>query len=92
MGAKVQAFSLNKLTYRGCQACMACKTGSETCVMKDDLAKVLKAVSQCDILVLASPIYYGDLSSQLKAFVDRTFSFLTADYTANPHPRSSCSG
>ena len=87
LGAKVQAFSLNKLTYRGCQACMACKTGGlETCVLKDDLAKILEAVVRCDILVLASPIYYGDLSSQLKAFVDRTFSFLTADYTTNPHP------
>lgn len=86
LGAKVQAFSLNKLTFRGCQACMACKTGSETCVLKDDLAKVLEAVGRCDILVMASPIYYGDISSQLKAFVDRTFSFLSADYTTNPHP------
>lgn len=86
LGAKVQKFSLNKLNYRGCQACMGCKTGSETCVLKDDLTKVLEAIHQCHVLVLASPIYYGDLSSQMKAFIDRTFSFLAADYTTNPHP------
>jgi multimeric flavodoxin WrbA len=86
LGAKVQTFSLNKLTYRGCQACMVCKTRLETCVLKDDLEKVLEAIHQCDILVLATPIYYGDISSQMKAFIDRTFSFLVPDYITNPNP------
>jgi len=36
--------------------------------------------------VIASPTYYGDLSSQLKAFIDRTFSFLVPDYQTNPNP------
>ena len=26
LGAKIQTFELNKLNYRDCQACMACKT------------------------------------------------------------------
>ncbi|MCX7815939.1 MAG: flavodoxin family protein [Syntrophales bacterium] len=85
-GARVKIFQLNKLNFRGCQACMACKTKSEHCIQKDDLEKVLKAVEGCDVLVLASPIYYGDVSSQLKAFIDRTYSFLKSDYTTNPEP------
>jgi multimeric flavodoxin WrbA len=35
------------------------------------------------ILVLASPLYYWDISSQLKAFVDRTFSYPVADFITN---------
>lgn len=85
-GATVRIFHLNKLNFRGCQACMACKTKYEYCVQKDDLEKILKAVADCDVLVLASPVYYGDVSSQLKAFIDRTFSFLKDDYTTNPQP------
>lgn len=86
LGAKVQTYTLNRLTFRGCQACMACKTRAEECVLKDDLQEVLEAVKSCDVLVLASPIYYGDVSSQMKAFIDRTFSFLKNDYTTNPQP------
>ncbi|MCX7635470.1 MAG: NAD(P)H-dependent oxidoreductase, partial [Syntrophales bacterium] len=52
----------------------------------DDLQDVLAAVMACDVLVMASPIYYGDVSSQMKAFIDRTFSFLKSDYTTNPDP------
>jgi multimeric flavodoxin WrbA len=86
LGSEVKTFALNKLKYRGCQACMTCKTRLDRCVLKDDLSDVLEAVRESDILVIASPTYYGDLSSQLKAFIDRTFSFLVPDYQTNPNP------
>jgi multimeric flavodoxin WrbA len=85
-GAQVQSFELNKLSYRGCQACMSCKTKLDHCVLKDDLAEVLDAVRGADILVMASPVYYGEVSSQLKGFIDRTFSYLKPDYVTNPSP------
>jgi len=86
MGAEVKTFSLNKLQYKGCQACMACKTKLDRCVQKDDLTEILDAVRDADILVLATPVYYGDVSAQLKAFIDRTFSYLVPDYATNPNP------
>jgi multimeric flavodoxin WrbA len=79
-GANVQSWVLNKLNFRGCQACYGCKGKSDKCIIEDDLAEVLEAVRHCDILVLASPVYYGDVSSQLKAFIDRNYSFLVPDY------------
>lgn len=83
LGASVRTFALNQFKYRGCQGCMGCKNESEKCVLEDDLTEVLDAVYEADVLVLASPVYYGDVSSQLKAFIDRTFSFLVSDYTVN---------
>ncbi len=79
-GSKVQYFNLNTLNYKGCQACMACKSGSEKCVMPDDLTDVLDSVAEADLLVLATPVYFGDVSAQLKAFIDRTFSYLVPDF------------
>jgi multimeric flavodoxin WrbA len=79
-GAKVQSWVLNKLNFRGCQACYGCKDKSDKCVIKDDLTEVLDTVPNSDMLVLASPVYYGDVSAQLKAFIDRTYSFLVPDY------------
>ncbi len=79
-GATVQKFVLNKLKYRGCQACMTCKTKLDRCVLKDDLTAVLDAVRAADLLVLATPVYYGDITSQLKGFVDRSYSYLAPDF------------
>lgn len=85
-GAEVTTYVLNKLNYRGCQACYACKTTHDRCVLKDDLGEVLEAVRAADVLVLATPVYYGDIPGQMKSFIDRTFSFLVPDYITNPSP------
>ena len=84
LGAQVKTFVLNKLDFRGCQGCMACKTKLDRCVLEDDLTGVLDAVRETDVLVLASPVYFWDISSQLKTFIDRTFSYLVPDFMTNP--------
>ena len=76
LGANVQTFMLNKLDFKGCQACEACKTKSDQCVIKDDLAVVLESVKNTDVLVVATPIYMADVSAQLKTFVDRCYSYV----------------
>ena len=83
LGAEVTTFALNDLNYRGCQGCMACKTKLDGCALKDDLSPVLETVREADVLVMASPVYFGDVSSQLKGFIDRTYSFLAPDYLTN---------
>jgi multimeric flavodoxin WrbA len=84
LGAEVQTFALNKLTYRGCQACMACKTTLDRCVLKDDLTAVLDSLRDADLLVMATPVYFSDVPSQMKGFIDRLYSFLVDDYRTNP--------
>jgi multimeric flavodoxin WrbA len=83
-GAEVTTFVLNSLEFRGCQGCMLCKTELDRCALKDDLTEVLDDVRETDILVLASPVYYWDVSGQLKCFLDRTFSYLVPDFITNP--------
>lgn len=86
LGAETQTFELNRLTYRGCQACYACKKGREDCVLNDGLTEVLAVVQDADAVVLATPVYYGDITAQLKGFIDRTYSYLVPDYLTNPQP------
>jgi multimeric flavodoxin WrbA len=86
LGAETTTFVLNELSSMGCQGCYVCKTKLDKCVLKDDMEKVLDTVQQADALVLASPVYYGDITSQLKCFVDRSFSYLKPDYITNPQP------
>ncbi len=83
-GAETHSFALNTLTFKGCQACRACKKTSEACVLRDDLTEVLEAVRKAEMIVLASPVYFGDVSGQMKLFIDRMYSFLTPDFHSNP--------
>ena len=60
--------------YKGCISCMACKIkgkSSRVCKYKDALLPVLHEASEADGLVLASPIYMGDRTAMLQAFVER---------------------
>jgi len=86
LGVQVRTFELNRLSYRGCQGCYACKSTLDHCVLQDDLTEVLAAVQEAELLVLASPVYYGDVTAQLKGFIDRTFAYLKPDYPTNPEP------
>ena len=84
LGAEVQTFALNKLKFRGCQGCMTCKTKLDKCVLNDELTEVLEAIRETDILAMASPTYFAEVSSQLKGFIDRTYSYFVPDYRTNP--------
>lgn len=86
LGGRIRLFELNKLNYRGCQACMLCKTKLDGCALNDDLAPVLKEAAEAEVLVVATPVYYGDVSSQLKGFLDRTYSYLKPDYLTAASP------
>lgn len=79
-GGSVTRFYLNQLEAKGCQACGACKGTSEVCVVKDDLAEVLETVKAAEVIIMASPVYWGDISAQLKIFIDRTYSYLTPGF------------
>lgn len=84
LGAQVERFRLSALTYQGCTACLACKTTSEHCVLEDDLTPVLDALTEADTFLLAVPLYFLDMPSQVKALVDRWFSFLKPGHLTRP--------
>ncbi|MDY6824782.1 MAG: flavodoxin family protein [Thermodesulfobacteriota bacterium] len=85
-GASVHRYALNKMDYRGCQACMACKTKVERCVLKDDLSETIEAVRASDAVVVATPVYFGDVTAQLKGFIDRTYSYFVPDFLTSTQP------
>jgi multimeric flavodoxin WrbA len=85
-GLETRSFFLNDLTYRGCYACYACKQNAESCILDDSLTPVLEAVAGADVVVFASPVYFGDVTGQFKLFFDRTFSYFTPDYRTASNP------
>jgi len=75
-GAETESVHLYDLDYKGCTSCFACKmAGNPTrgrCVMKDGLAPVLdRIVDGVDVLVLGSPVYFGNVTGQMRCFMER---------------------
>jgi multimeric flavodoxin WrbA len=85
-GAKTELIHLYDLDYKGCISCFACKTiGGKSygkCSVKDDLTPVFKKVEKADAVVLGSPIYYGNVSGEMKSFMERLL-FPFTEYSIN---------
>lgn len=71
---EVKTVRLYGLDYKGCMSCMACKIkgrASNVCKFKDALTPVLEDIAEADGLVLGSPIYFGDVTGQMRTFLER---------------------
>jgi len=80
LGGVVESFTLSDLDYNGCVNLFQCKNGLSHCGQTDDLTPVLEAIAESQVLVLASPVYFTNLSGQLKLVIDRFFSYFVPDY------------
>lgn len=74
-GAETKMVNLIDLKFKGCTSCFACKRlGGPSygkCGMRDDLTKVLDDVWDADALLVGSPVYFGDVTADLRAFFER---------------------
>ena len=84
-GAAAEIYYLNEMNYRGCQGCNGCKRG-DACVLKDDLTPLYEKIHAADAVVVASPVYFGEVSGQTKSFLDRWYAFLTEGYEKRLKP------
>ncbi|WP_186430448.1 flavodoxin family protein [Clostridium sp. BSD9I1] len=76
-GAETEIIHLYDLEFKGCISCFACKRingkGYGKCAVKDDLALVFEKIEKADALVLGSPIYFGEVTGEMRSFVERLF-------------------
>lgn len=73
-GAQTAEYFLNELDFKGCQACMHCKS-HDVCQQEDDMSRLTEEIKKADAFVIGSPIYMGNTSSQTKTFHDRLYYF-----------------
>jgi len=86
-GAETELVHLYDLDYKGCTSCFACKLkGGKSygkCAMKDGLAPVLERIHKTDALIIGSPIYFGNVTGEVRSFMERLF-FPNLTYTRPP--------
>lgn len=71
-GNAVTKIRVSERNIAPCRGCYFCREHNGTCVYKDDMAEILQAMIDADVLVLASPVYFYSIDAQLKALIDRT--------------------
>lgn len=66
---------------RGCIACKRCfETKDMECIIKDDpINEVIKKMTEADAIILGSPTYFADVTTEMKALIDRAGYVLVAN-------------
>lgn len=83
-GAETSLVQLYDLHFRGCISCFACKTRDGksygACAVQDDLTPIYAEIKKADAIILGSPIYFGDVTGELRSFLERLlFPYLVYD-------------
>ena len=69
-GNQVELISLRGKEIKFCTGCLACqKLGA--CIFKDDVPAIMDSVLDADVVCWATPIYYYEMSGQMKTLIDR---------------------
>ncbi|MDD2716087.1 MAG: flavodoxin family protein [Candidatus Wallbacteria bacterium] len=79
-GHQFTVYPLYDLVFGGCLACETCKSETGKCPLKDDFTRIKDEIIQAGCLIIASPVYMGQITGPLKTFLDRFYIFVTADF------------
>lgn len=78
-GNNVELISLRDKEIRFCRGCLACQK-TQKCVIADDAPAIVAKMHDADVIVFATPIYYYEMSGQLKTLLDRANPLYPSDY------------
>ena len=78
-GHEVEQISLKGKEIKFCIGCLACQK-TQRCVHRDDAVPIAEQVKNTDTLVFVTPIYYYEMSGQMKTLLDRMNPLYPSDY------------
>lgn len=82
-GHDVDLVNLRGKKIGGCLACKYCFSHGGECVRKDDMQPILQKMDLVDMVVFATPIYWFDMSAQLKLVIDRMYAKASVGFRFN---------
>jgi len=74
VGAETEYINLYDLVFKGCRSCLICKRKDKTkgkCYWRDDLTPLIEKIFEADALIIGSPIYFGQPTSEFRALLER---------------------
>lgn len=75
-GNAIREVYIQEMEIRNCIGCDSCMKTHAGCVQKDTgMAIIYEDLSWCDVIVFASPVFFGNVTAQLKAVIDRMWAW-----------------
>ena len=72
-GISTELVQLAGKKVHGCTACMKCRENRDRrCVINDFANECIAKMDEADGIILASPTYFSDVSTEMKALIDRS--------------------
>ena len=68
--AEIRRFFLNEMRFLPCQECENIRKDGK-CKIEDDMQKLYPEIENADLVVVASPVFFGSVSAQIKMMIDR---------------------
>ena len=78
-GHQVEQLSLRGKTIQFCVGCLACQK-TQRCAIQDDANAIVEKMLHADVICFATPVYYYEMSGQMKTLLDRANPLYPADY------------
>ena len=78
-GHSVTKVYLGSMRIEGCRGCGVCQRLAHQCAVKDGMHDIYPLFAECDTVVMASPLYFWTITSQLKAFIERLYAISADD-------------
>ena len=64
--------------WGGCHACETCYKTGKACSFDDDFNTIAPAILEADVVVFTMPVYWYSIPAQIKAVIDKLYSFCVA--------------
>lgn len=79
VGHDVKKVQLLDKKIEFCKGCLVCQK-KMPCVIHDDVQKIIDEMKKSDVIVFATPIYFYEMSGQMKTLIDRTNPLFVDNY------------
>lgn len=84
-----ESISLSNLDFKGCIGCEKCRKDKICTMLNDGMSTLYPSILESQGLILASPVHNYNITSWMKAFIDRLYCFYEFDNNTRPREWSS---
>lgn len=85
-GWQVNKVNLYESNIAYCKGCFVCDKTAE-CVQKDDIQRIAEQLKKCDVVLLASPVYWANVPAVVKNMFDRLRGTVSKETNTFPQAR-----
>lgn len=84
-GEEIKIVNAYRDNIHPCVDCRWCFENSG-CAIQDDMQEIFSYLEECDHIVIASPVYFGELTGMLLALFSRFQTYFSAKYVRKTEP------